>query len=149
VAEHRFLRSTHVIALLDRPAKKILERLAALYHNAYLEQSQSTLSSAASATRTQSAQITQTKYTFTQNLQYLDTSPEVGQLQKYLNDHGFDLAQSGPGSSGEETDHFGSLTYAALVKFQDAYAAEILAPVGLTQGSGYFGPATRAFVNDN
>jgi hypothetical protein len=37
VAEHRFLRSTHVIALLDRPAKKILERLAALYHNAYLD----------------------------------------------------------------------------------------------------------------
>jgi len=104
---------------------------------------------AASTTRTQPPQITETKYTFTQNLQYLDTTPEVAELQKYLNDQGFDLAQTGPGSSGEETNHFGSLTYAALVKFQDAYAPEILAPVGLTQGSGYFGPATRAFVNDN
>src|SRR5712691_11958391 len=37
VAKHRFLRSTHLIALLDRPAKKLLERLAALYHNAYLD----------------------------------------------------------------------------------------------------------------
>jgi hypothetical protein len=37
VAKHRFLRSTHLIALLDRPAKKLLGRLAALYHNAYLD----------------------------------------------------------------------------------------------------------------
>src|SRR2546426_10005757 len=37
VAKHRFLRSTHLITLLDRPAKKVLERLAALYHNAYLD----------------------------------------------------------------------------------------------------------------
>jgi hypothetical protein len=37
VAKHRFLRSTHLVALLDRPAKKVLERLAALYHNAYLD----------------------------------------------------------------------------------------------------------------
>lgn len=37
VAEHRFLRSTHLTALLNRPAKKIVERLSALYHNAYLD----------------------------------------------------------------------------------------------------------------
>ena len=37
VAKHRFLRSTHLIALLERPSKKFLERLAALYHNGYLD----------------------------------------------------------------------------------------------------------------
>jgi hypothetical protein len=37
VAKHRFLRSTHLMLLLDRPPKKLLERLAALYHNAYLD----------------------------------------------------------------------------------------------------------------
>jgi hypothetical protein len=37
VAEHRFLRSTHLVALMNRPAKKIVERLSALYHNAYLD----------------------------------------------------------------------------------------------------------------
>lgn len=37
VAEHRFLRSTHLVALLNRPAKKIVERLGKLYHNAYLD----------------------------------------------------------------------------------------------------------------
>ena len=37
VAAHRFLRSTHLVALMNRPAKKIIERLSALYHNAYLD----------------------------------------------------------------------------------------------------------------
>ena len=37
VAKHRFLRSTHLITLLERPTKKFLERLAALYHNGYLD----------------------------------------------------------------------------------------------------------------
>ena len=53
------------------------------------------------------------------------------------------------GLPGRETDYFGSLTYTALVNFQNYHASEILAPVELTQGTGYFGPATRAFVNDN
>jgi hypothetical protein len=37
VANHRFLRSTHLVGLLSRPTKKVLERLAALYHNGYLD----------------------------------------------------------------------------------------------------------------
>ncbi len=37
VAAHRFLRSTHIVSLLNRPSKKVLERLAALYHNGYLD----------------------------------------------------------------------------------------------------------------
>jgi len=37
VAKHRFLRSTHLIRLMDRPAKKLVERLGALYHNQYLD----------------------------------------------------------------------------------------------------------------
>jgi hypothetical protein len=88
-------------------------------------------------------------YEFSKNLAYRDTDPDVLKLQQYLNAHGFVLAESGPGSPGEETDYFGSLTYTALVNFQNAHASEILAPVGLTQGTGYFGPATRAFVNSN
>jgi len=97
-------------------------------------------SSAASVTKS---------YVFTQNLHYRAISPEVAALQQYLNAHGAPVAAIGLGSPGEETDYFGRLTYAALVKFQDAHAAEILTPVGLTHGSGYFGPATRAFMNSN
>ncbi len=37
VGEHRFLRSTHLAKLLDRSPEKIVRRLAALYHNGYLD----------------------------------------------------------------------------------------------------------------
>ena len=110
-----------------------------------------------SASTTPAAQLTTTPPSYpvstssvplllTQNRQLWDEGPDILALQQFLNDHGFTLAQSGPGSPGEETDRFGLLTYAALVKFQDAHAAEILTPVGLTQGSGYFGPLTRAAI---
>lgn len=37
LAEHRFLRSTHLVQLLARPSDKIVRRLALLYHNGYLD----------------------------------------------------------------------------------------------------------------
>ena len=37
VGEHRFLRSTHLVQLLNRPADKISRRLGALYHHGYLD----------------------------------------------------------------------------------------------------------------
>ena len=38
VARHRFLRSTHLARLIPhRSYKKLIERLAALYHNGYLD----------------------------------------------------------------------------------------------------------------
>ena len=75
------------------------------------------------------------------------TSSDVFELQKYLNANDFVIAQSGAGSIGKETNYFGLLTYKALIKFQEAHAVDILTPGGLTKGTGYFGPSTRAFVN--
>ena len=109
--------------------------------------SSETLTSAGLAASGAATSATTSSDMFTHNLSYRVVNTDVTKLQKYLNANGFVLAQSGPGSPGEETDLFGLLTYTALVKFQDAHAAEILTPAGLTQGSGYFGPATRAFVN--
>ena len=57
------------------------------------------------------------------------------------------VAHTGPGSAGNETDYFGPATRAALIRFQDTYRADILTPVGLAQGTGYFGPSTMAKVN--
>ena len=37
VGEHRFLRSTHLVQLIGRSHDKIIRRLAALYHNGYLD----------------------------------------------------------------------------------------------------------------
>lgn len=84
---------------------------------------------------------------FNKNLSYRMTHPDVRNLQKYLNTNNFVMASEGPGSLGNETDYFGSLTRSALIKFQEAHAAEILAPVGLIKGTGYFGASTRAFIN--
>jgi peptidoglycan hydrolase-like protein with peptidoglycan-binding domain len=80
-------------------------------------------------------------------LQLQDHGADVQALQEFLNTHGALVAASGSGSPGSETDYFGSLTYQALIRFQSAHAAEILAPLGLSQGTGFFGAATRAYVN--
>jgi len=53
-------------------------------------------------------------------LKYLVIDPEVKQLQIFLNAHGYPLAQSGPGSPGQETDKFGPLTKKAVMIFQKA-----------------------------
>lgn len=37
VLEHRLLRSTHLVQLMNRPPDKLLRRLATLYHNGYLD----------------------------------------------------------------------------------------------------------------
>jgi len=62
----------------------------------------------------------------------------IHDLQVFLNNHGYPLANSGPGSSGEETMFFGRLTRNALVAFQKAQ--------GLP-ASGNYGPLTRAMIS--
>ena len=88
-----------------------------------------------------------TPMVFTLNHKMGDRGGEVKNIQKFLNANGFTVAAAGPGSPGNETDYFGPATKAAVIKFQNAYASEILAPVGLTHGTGYWGPSTRAKAN--
>jgi N-acetyl-anhydromuramyl-L-alanine amidase AmpD len=60
---------------------------------------------------------------------------EVKALQVYLNSMGFRVAESGPGSPGFETETFGKLTEAALIRFQ---TSKNIRPTGIV------GPQTRA-----
>ncbi len=63
---------------------------------------------------------------------------DVKALQQFLNNNGYKIAATGAGSPGSETTYFGSLTAAALGKFQAAK--------GITPSAGYFGAKTRAYL---
>ena len=88
------------------------------------------------------------EFTFQTNLKYGQVLIDVKYLQIVLNsDPDTRLAATGVGSPGRETNIFGPLTKSAVIKFQEKYASEILAPLGLEKGTGYFGPMTRAVAN--
>ena len=82
-------------------------------------------------------QLTVASAPFAQNLQFRDAGDGVTRLQQFLNAEHFLIAQSGPGSPGNETTTFGLLTYQALTQFQSAH--------GLP-ATGFFGPLTRNFI---
>ncbi len=88
------------------------------------------------------------RFSFDRDLTIGSTGVDVRALQLVLNhDPQTRLATSGPGSPGQETEYFGTITRNAVIRFQEKYASEILTPLGLTGGTGYFGPSTREKVN--
>ena len=85
---------------------------------------------------------------FLNDLRLGSRGEDVRELQQALNTNPASrLADTGPGSPGQETDYFGPLTVAAVIRFQELRRSEILAPLGLNAGTGFVGPATRAALN--
>ncbi len=68
------------------------------------------------------------------NLVFGQTHPDVIDVQRRLNEAGFTIADAGPGSVGNETSMFGTLTRVALRRFQ---CAEEIACSGDEYSTGY------------
>jgi len=72
----------------------------------------------------------------------LKNDSDVERLQKFLKSQGSDIYPE-----GLVTGNYLNLTKAAVIKFQEKHFEEILQPLGLREGTGYFGSATRALAN--
>ncbi|MDP4020975.1 MAG: peptidoglycan-binding protein, partial [Candidatus Adlerbacteria bacterium] len=83
-------------------------------------------------------ETTLSSFVFTRDLEVGVTGDDVRALQVFLNTNVYVLAETGPGSPGNETLMFGALTRAALARYQ---AANDISPA-----IGYFGPITRAHI---
>jgi len=79
------------------------------------------------------------EFLFRKNLGTGMIDPDVKELQKFLNNNGFVIVDTGPGSLGQETDKFGAFTRNALIKYQIANE--------IHPALGYFGADTREVVN--
>ncbi|OQA70990.1 MAG: Peptidase M30 [Parcubacteria group bacterium ADurb.Bin247] len=77
-----------------------------------------------------------------QNLSVGSSGESVVCLQEFLKKEGSDIYPE-----GLVTGIFFNLTKNAVIRFQEKYASEILAPLGLTNGTGFVGSATRAKIN--
>jgi len=67
---------------------------------------------------------------------------QVKCLQSFLKSQGTDIYPE-----GIVNGNFYSLTSQAVIRFQEKYASEILNPIGLSKGTGYFGQRTRQVAN--
>ncbi len=80
----------------------------------------------------------------TQDLYFgMTGSPQVKCLQEFLKSQGPSIYPE-----GITNGNFYTLTQKAVIRFQEKYAAEILAPWGITRGTGYVGSTTRAKINE-
>ncbi|HEB13705.1 MAG TPA: peptidoglycan-binding protein [candidate division CPR3 bacterium] len=67
---------------------------------------------------------------------------EVTCLQEFLKSQGPSIYPEGIVSG-----NFFTLTQQAVIRFQEKYADDILAPLNLDKGTGYVGPSTRNIMN--
>jgi len=80
------------------------------------------------------------EFVFNQNLSLGMKGEDVKALQEILIKEGVWAR-----SDVEATGYFGLITKEALIKYQEKYASEILEPIGLKNGTGFFGSFTRDF----
>ena len=80
---------------------------------------------------------------FNQNLYFGMENEQVRCLQELLKEQGKEIYPQ-----GLVTGYFGPLTQAAVIRFQERFAEEILYPLDLSSGTGFVGQMTRAKLNE-
>lgn len=84
---------------------------------------------------------------WTRSMKLGDSGEDVRVLQKFLNAQtGISVSTYGDGAPGMESEYFGLKTAAALAQFQEQHASDILTPLKMTAGSGFFGGLTQAWI---
>jgi len=83
-----------------------------------------------------------TNYRFNKILRLGDSSSDVRYLQIFLSQFEKEIYPS-----GLITGYFGRLTHEGVVKFQEKYSAEILAPLGLERGTAIVSGMTNKKIN--
>jgi len=83
-----------------------------------------------------------TGYKFQTTLKFGVRSDDVKYLQMFLKAQGTNIYPE-----GLVTGYYGSMTTAAVTRFQEKYADEILTPLGLNAGTGITGQNTLAKIN--
>ena len=86
-------------------------------------------------------------YQFKRALRYGMTGSDVKALQEFLNQHGFSLGSTGPGSVGHETTLYSDKTKDAVARFQQAHFKDIITAANLQAPTGMFAQYTRAYAN--
>ena len=82
-------------------------------------------------------------YRFAITLKYGQQSREIQYLQIFLKDQGLEIY-----AEGIISGWFGPLTKKAVTRFQEKYAAEVLAPWEITKGTGIVGKTTMVKLNE-
>jgi len=85
--------------------------------------------------------LTEWCYDFNSNIEYEDKGEEIKELKIALKKEGFIIEDS-------SEDFLDKETVTAVISFQEKYESEILAPSGLSHGSGHVGIATRKKLNE-
>ncbi len=79
-------------------------------------------------------------FRFTKTLTLGARSEEATNLQRFLN-------AVNPALALPTTGYFGPMTKKAVIWYQDANASDVLAPAGLSKGTGFWGSLSRAKAN--
>ena len=80
---------------------------------------------------------------FSRSLRYRQQGDDIVQLQLFLKKQGWEIYPEGILSG-----LFGPLTYHAVVRFQEKYPEEILAPWDIEEGTGFVGSTTRKKIKE-